>query len=60
MFVGLGKLKGFKVKLHIDEAVKPVAQKHRRILFHTSKDLDEQTATDEELGVIENPSGPTP
>ncbi|CAB4011828.1 Hypothetical predicted protein, partial [Paramuricea clavata] len=31
---GIGKLKGVKVKLHIDETVVPVAQKHRRVPFH--------------------------
>ena len=34
IFQGIGKLKGVKVTLHIDETVKPVAQKHRRVPFH--------------------------
>ena len=37
LFTGLGKLKGFQVKLHIDETVQPVAQPHRRITFHVRK-----------------------
>ena len=34
LFHGTGKLKGVKVKLHIDKSMKPVAQKHRRVPFH--------------------------
>jgi hypothetical protein len=34
LFEGIGKLKNFQVKLHIDETVKPVAQPHRRVPFH--------------------------
>ena len=33
LFHGIGKLKGVKVKLHVDQDVKPVAQKHRRDRF---------------------------
>ena len=34
LFVGIGKLKSQKVKIHIDETVKPVAQTQRRTPFH--------------------------
>ncbi|KAK3706244.1 hypothetical protein QZH41_008631, partial [Actinostola sp. cb2023] len=61
LFNDLGKLKGFQVKLHIDEGVQPVAQPHRRVPFHVRKQLEEQLCKDEELGVIENvDDGPTP
>ena len=33
VFQGLGKLKGYQLKLHIDETVRPVAQPVRRIPF---------------------------
>ena len=33
VFQGLGKLKGYQLKLHIDENVQPVAQPVRRIPF---------------------------
>ena len=56
--MGLEKLLGFKVKHHIDEAVRPVAQ-NDRIPFHMREDLEAQIAKDEELGVIEKPSGHT-
>ena len=34
LFDGIGTLKNFEVKLHIDENVPPVAQSPRRIPFH--------------------------
>ena len=60
LFHGLGKLKGYQVKLHIDESVQPVAQPHRRVPFHVRQQLEEQLKRDEELGVIERIEGPTP
>ena len=60
LFHGLGKLKGYQIKLHIDENVPPVAQPHRRVPFHVRKQLEEQVQHDEELGVIERIEGPTP
>ena len=53
-------MKGYQVKLHIDESVQPVAQPHRRVLFHVRQQLEEQLKRDEELGVIERIEGPTP
>ena len=60
LFNGLGKLKNYQIKLHIDENVPPVAQPHRRVPFHVRKQLEEQLRRDEELGVIERIEGPTP
>ena len=60
LFTGLGKLKDFKVKLHIDETVQPVAQTHRRIPFHVRQDVEAQLKEDEDKGVIQRPNGPTP
>jgi len=60
LFTGLGKLRDYKVKLHIDNSVQPVAQTHRRIPFHVRKDLEAQLKADETLGVIQRPTGPTP
>ena len=37
LFRGIGKLKNFEVKLHIDENIQPVAQAARRIPFHLRK-----------------------
>ena len=33
VFVGVGKLKDYKLKLHIDSEVSPIAQKSRRVPF---------------------------
>ena len=47
LFDGIGKLKNAKVKLHIDETVRPVAQSARRIPFHSRKQVeDELTSLD--------------
>ena len=53
LFHGIGKLKGKKVKLHIDESVKPVAQKHRRVPFHLRDKVEAEVTRLEEAGVIE-------
>ena len=60
LFHGLGKLKNYQIKLHIDEDVSPVVQPHRRVPFHVRKQLEEQLRRDKELGVIECIEGPTP
>ena len=60
LFNGVGKLKDFKVKLHVDESVTPVAQTHRRTPFHVRKDVERQLEHDTELGIVEKTSGPTP
>ena len=59
-FTGLGKLKDYKVRLHIDDTIQLVAQTHRRIPFHIRKDLEAQLKADEDLVVIQQPIGPTP
>ena len=58
--VGVGKLKDYQVKLHIDSSVPPVAQPHRRVPFQVRRQLEEQLEKDEENGVIERVDGPTP
>ncbi|GFN75607.1 Zinc knuckle domain containing protein [Plakobranchus ocellatus] len=60
VFSGLGKLQDHKVKLHIDKTIQPVAQKYRRIPFHIRKQLDKHLDKEEEMGVIEKATGPTP
>ena len=41
LFTGIGQLKGVQVKLHIDPAISPVAQKARRIPFHLRKKVEQ-------------------
>ena len=59
-FEGIGKLKGFQAKLHIDPAVKPVALPHRRIPYHLRKKVEVELKELEEREVIERVCGPTP
>lgn len=37
---GMGKIKGITIKLHIDQSVQPITQRHRRIPFHVRKDVE--------------------
>ncbi|XP_078664152.1 uncharacterized protein LOC144907224 [Branchiostoma floridae x Branchiostoma belcheri] len=60
VFQGIGKLKDFQVKLHVDPFVVPVKQPHRRIPFHVRKQVENELKKLEEEGIIEEVSGPTP
>ena len=60
IFTGLGKLKGFPVKLHMDETVQLVAQPHQRIPFQVHKQPERKLDGDEENGVIRKVEGLTP
>ena len=60
VFIGIGKLKDFQLKLHIDEQVQPVVQPLRHPAFSLKekieKKLDELLRED----IIEQVDGPTP
>lgn len=59
VFSGIGKLTDYKLKLHVDENVTPVAQKPRRIPFALR---DKVTAKVQELidkDIVEKVEGPT-
>ena len=60
IFEGIGQLRNFKVKLHIDETAKPVANPHRRIPFHLRKAVEQELQLLEDLDIIEKVDGPTP
>ena len=60
VFRGIGKLDNFQLRLHIDEAVTPVAQAPRRIPFHIRKAVQAKLDELETLGIIEPVRGPTP
>ena len=59
IFHGIGKLNGVQVKLHIDESVKPVAQKHRHVPFHLREKVDQELKRLFEAGIIEPVVEPT-
>ena len=60
LFNGIGTLKNFKVKLHIDDTVTPVAQNPRRIPFHIRQKVSDALNKLESDGIIEKVSGATP
>ncbi|CAC5422697.1 unnamed protein product [Mytilus coruscus] len=61
MFEGIGKYKGKPIQLHIDENVKPVAQRHRMIPFHLSDKVEKELIKLQEQDIIEKVEGtPTP
>ena len=59
VFEGLGKLKGYQLKLHQDDSIPPVAQPLRRIPFSRRQTVTEKLKQLEELDVIEKVNGPT-
>ena len=58
VFTGLGKLKDFRLKLHVDESVPPVAQAVRRIPFSRRQKVIDKLEELEELDVIERVNVP--
>ena len=60
IFDGIGTLKDFEVKPHIDESVPPVAQPPRRIPFHMRQKVSDALAKLERDGIIEKVSNATP
>ena len=59
VFQGLGKLRGYQLKLHIDETVRPVAQPVRRTPFSRREKVTEKLDELMKLDVIEKVEGPT-
>jgi transposase InsO family protein len=55
----IGKLKDFKLKLHIDTNVKPVQQAERRIPFHLREKVKSLIVNMENDDLIEDAKGPT-
>ena len=56
----MGKIKDVQIKLHIDQSVQPITQRHRRVPFHVRKDVENELKRLENLDVIEKVEGPTP
>ena len=60
VFSGVGKLKIFQLKLHVNKDVKPVAQPVRRLLFGIRTKVDRKLDELPKEDIIEEvPSGPT-
>jgi len=59
-FEGLGKMEGKTAKLHVNDSVKPLAQKYRRLPCHIRDQVKAELKNLEELDIIERADGPTP
>ncbi len=59
VFTGVGKLADYKLKLHIDPNVVPVAQKPRRIPYPLKDKVLKKILELENLDIIEKVTGPT-
>jgi hypothetical protein len=59
-FQGVGKLKDFELKIHIDPEVRPVAQSPRRIPFGLRKKVEDKLTELLDADIIEKVEGPTP
>ncbi|XP_030599671.1 olfactory receptor 10A3-like [Archocentrus centrarchus] len=60
LFQGIGKLKDFQVKLHINPDVKPSCQPHRRVPFHIREKVEDELKKLQEDDIIEDVTDPTP
>lgn len=60
LFMGIGKLKGTQIHLHIDKTVQPIAHQHRRVPIHLREQVENELERLEKLDIIEKVSGPTP
>ena len=52
LFSGIAKLKGVKIKLHIDETISQVAHHHRRVPFHRRAKVEAEIKKLKELDII--------
>ena len=59
LFRGIGKLKNYKLHLHIDKSDPPVIQQPRRIPFAMRAKLSKELKRLEDMGIIEDVKGPT-
>ena len=60
VFTGIGKLKDFQLKLHLDEQVQPVAQPIRRPAFSLKEEIEKKLDELLREDIIEQVEGPTP
>ena len=53
VFNGIGKMKGTRVKFHVDDTIKPVQQKSRRIPFKVRDKVSKELQRLEEVDIVE-------
>ena len=59
IFKGAGRLRDYKLRLHIDKSIPPVQQPVRRIPFHTRQKVSAELKRLLKLDIIEPVNGPT-
>ncbi|XP_071500346.1 uncharacterized protein [Diadema antillarum] len=59
VFAGFGKLTEYKVRVHVDPDIAPIAQPARRIPFHLREKVDQKLQELIDMDIIEPVSGPT-
>ncbi len=59
LFRGIGKLKDFQVKLHINTDIQPTCQPHKRVPFHIRQNVEDELKKLEDDDIIETVTGPT-
>ena len=57
LFSGLGKMKDIEIKFEIDESVKPVAQKLRRVPYHVRQKVEKKIKELLDMDIIEPVTG---
>ena len=60
VFTGVGKMKGVKVKFHVDPSVPPKARPKKTVPYHLQARLDREIEKLEQSGVVEDHDGPAP
>ncbi|XP_061187089.1 uncharacterized protein LOC133195250 [Saccostrea echinata] len=59
VFDGVGKLKKFQLKIHVDKTVTPVAQPLRRLPFNVRKSVNKKLEELKKMDIIEKVNNPT-
>ncbi|XP_048774395.2 uncharacterized protein K02A2.6-like [Ostrea edulis] len=59
VFDGVGKLKNFQLRIHVDKTVTPVAQPLRRLPFNVRKSVNKKLEELEKMDIIEKVNNPT-
>ena len=60
VFNGVGKLRDYQLKVHLNPDITPVAQPQRRLPFHVRKDVEKKLKELQDLDISEDVEGPTP
>ena len=59
-FRGVGKLKDYQLKIHVDPEINPVAQPQQCVPIHVRKDVEKKLKELQDLDIIDDAEGPMP